>query len=70
MIATNYLTMDPNILYSIVNTKLRNDFDDLEDLAKSLELERRMLEQRLAGAGFHYDPARNQFRQTRSDAHG
>ena len=58
----NYRTMDPNLLYSLVNTRLRNDYQDLDDLTRSLGLDRAALEARLAGAGFVYVQALNQFR--------
>lgn len=57
-----YRTMDPNLLYSLVNTRLRNDYESLEDLARSLDLDRTALEQRLADAGFVYVAELNQFR--------
>lgn len=59
---SNYRSMDPNMLYSIVNMKLRNEFEDLDELATALELDRETLERRLAERGFVYDPAQNQFR--------
>lgn len=59
----DYLNMDPNILYSIVNTKLRNEFEDLDALANAFDLEREALERRLKAGGFHYEPTLNQFRQ-------
>ena len=62
MCPTDYLSMDPNMLYSIANTKLRNDFDNVRELADALDVDRDALERRLAEHGFVYDPARNQFR--------
>lgn len=56
------LPTDPHLLYSLVNMKLRNDYADLDDLLRGLDVEREALEQRLADAGYVYDAAINQFR--------
>jgi hypothetical protein len=61
---SGYREMDPNLLYSLVNTWLRNDYRDLDDLVRSLDLDRQALEQRLGAVGFRYDPALRQFRRT------
>ena len=58
----DYLTMEPNMLYSLVNMKLRNEFADLNDLAKSLNLDAAALERRLGEAGYVYDSQLRQFR--------
>lgn len=63
MILTDYRTMGPNLLYSLINTRLRNDYNDLDDLARSQDLDRTALEQRLAEAGFVYVAGLKQFRQ-------
>lgn len=42
------LPTDPHLLYSLVNMKLRNDYADVDDLVRSLAVERQALEQRLA----------------------
>lgn len=59
---SNYRHMDPHLLYSLVNTKLRNDYADLDDLVRSFDLDREALEQRLADAGYVYNTDQNQFR--------
>ncbi len=59
---SNYRHMDPTLLYSIINTKLRNDYVDLDDLVRSLDIDRDALEKRLAAAGFVYHAEQNQFR--------
>lgn len=53
---------DPYILLSYINTKLRDEYDNLDDLCSSLDIERISLEKRLSDAGFEYDSAVNQFR--------
>ena len=55
------LPSDPVILLSFVNTKLRDDYSDLEDLCAGEDISREILEEKLAAIGCRYDPARNQF---------
>ncbi len=59
---SHYRTMDPAMLYSLINTRLRNDYRDLHDLTRALGLERGELEDHLAAHGFHYDAALRQLR--------
>ncbi len=56
------LPKDPFMLLSVVNTKLRDEFDSLEALCTALDLDRAALEEKLAAAGYQYDPACNAFR--------
>lgn len=56
------LPKDPVMLMSVLNTKLRDQYDSLEALCDDLELNRDELTIRLQEAGFDYDPERNQFR--------
>ncbi len=56
------LPKDPMILMSVLNQKLRDDYDSLEALCEDLELDRQALEETLAAAGFGYDPEHNCFR--------
>ena len=56
------LPKDPFMLMSVLNTKLRDQYDSLEALCDDLELNRDELTIRLQEAGFDYDPERNQFR--------
>ena len=56
------LPKDPFLLLSVVNTKLRDEYEDLDALCAALDLDRAALEERLAAAGFHYDPERSAFR--------
>lgn len=58
----NYATMDPAMLYSLVNMKLRNEYADLDDLVLGMDLDRAVLERHLGEAGYHYEPALRQFR--------
>ena len=56
------LPKDPVILLSYVNTKLRDDYPGLEALCDDLQADPAALRETLAGIGYAYDPARNQFR--------
>ena len=56
------LPKDPFMLLSVVNTRLRDEFDSLDALCAALDLDRAELEEKLASLGFAYDPARNAFR--------
>ena len=56
-------SMDPIMLMSIVNLKLRDDFaGDLEELVKFFDIDRQALEAKLATAGFEFLPDVGQFR--------
>ncbi|HBB72599.1 MAG TPA: DUF4250 domain-containing protein [Ruminococcus sp.] len=53
---------DPVILLSYINTKLRDDFSDIEELCKSLCIEQRSLEEKLSSIGYSYSRETNQFK--------
>ena len=59
---TSFETMDPHLLLGLVNTALRNDFEDLKDLVRSHDLDQDRLVQRLKDAGYEYNTELNQFR--------
>jgi len=62
MYLTTYATMDPIILMSIINMKLRNEFNnDLHDLVTTYAIDRRGLEKKLANAGFVFDEKAGKF---------
>ncbi len=56
------LPQDPYILLSVVNTKLRDEYPSLSALCDGLDADQRELTEKLAGAGYAYDPAANQFK--------
>ena len=59
----NFESMDPIMLMSIVNMKLRDDFGgDLEKLVAFFDIDRAALEAKLATAGFDFLPDAGQFR--------
>lgn len=54
---------DPIILLSYINTKLRDEFDSLEDLCKSLSVDQNQLENSLSDIGYYYQREQNRFTQ-------
>ncbi|GAL11368.1 hypothetical protein JCM19233_2354 [Vibrio astriarenae] len=59
----NFETMDPVMLMSIVNMKLRDDFSgDLDKLCAFFDISRDALIAKLATAGFDYLSEAGQFR--------
>jgi len=55
------LPKDPIILLSFINTKLRDEFESLEELCASLDVNAQTLSETLAALDYHYDPAQNRF---------
>lgn len=55
------LPKDPVILLSYVNTKLRDEFSDLDDLCAALDGDKETIVAALRALNYEYDPARNQF---------
>lgn len=49
------LPNDVNMLFSYINMKLRDDFNSLEELCKSLDIDQQELESKLKTAGFEYN---------------
>lgn len=60
---SKFESMDTVMLMSIVNLKLRDDFDgDLNELVKFFDIDRIALEAKLATAGFEFLTQAKQFR--------
>ena len=55
------LPKDPNILLSVVNTKLRDEFSSLEDLCAALDEDQEAICQTLAVLSYRYDREQNRF---------
>ena len=55
------LPQDPIMLYSVINTKLRDFYSSLEVLCEDMGLSEEELKEKLSAAGFEYDKDRNQF---------
>ena len=49
------------MLYSVLNTKLRDRYSSLEDLCEDLNVSKEELEEKLKTVGFVYNRERNQF---------
>lgn len=60
---SRYATMDPLMLMSIINMKLRDECPSLDDLARRYDLSVEVLQERLSQAGYQHQPATNQFVQ-------
>ena len=64
----NYHTMDIQLLLGLVNTALRNDCRDLDDLVKRHDLEEKVLRDRLESEiGMVYFADVNQFRPAQTE---
>ena len=55
------LPKDPVMLLSVVNTKLRDFYSNLEELAKAEGVTKEEIIQRLAKINYVYDESHNQF---------
>ena len=55
------LPQDSIILLSYVNTKLRDEYDSLEELCAALDTDREELVRRLEAVGYTYDEEKNRF---------
>lgn len=55
------LPKDPVILLSVVNTRLRDCYPDLDALCKELQVEKTKLTEKLGALDYEYDPELNQF---------
>lgn len=49
------------MLFSYVNTKLRDDYSSLDALCDDLDVDKQQLERKMADAGFEYNPSQNKF---------
>lgn len=60
---SHFEKMDSVMLMSIINMKLRDQFDgDLDELVRFFDLDKKKLEDKLATAGFEFLTAAKQFR--------
>ena len=53
--------MDPYVLLSVVNTKLRNSQKNLENLCEEINIDIKKLKQVLNEIGYDYNKGNNQF---------
>lgn len=55
------LPNDPMILFSVINMKLRDQYSSLDELCKGMDIDREVLEKKLAAVGFEYSEQHNKF---------
>lgn len=53
---------DPVMLLSYINTQLRDNYPTLDELCKSMDIDRSDIERKLRQIDYHYDPSANQFK--------
>lgn len=53
---------DPNMLYSFINLKLRDEYGSLDELCASFDISSEEVGSILGSAGYKYDEELNQFR--------
>lgn len=56
------LSMDPMILLSTINMKLRDFYSSLDLLCSDIGVEKEVIIERLSSVGFEYNEAQNAFR--------
>ncbi|MFA6872290.1 MAG: DUF4250 domain-containing protein [Bacteroidaceae bacterium] len=57
----NELPKDPMILFSFINTKLRDNYTSLEELCDDMDVDKQALLSKLAEVGFEYSDENNKF---------
>lgn len=55
-------TMDPQILLSLINTKLRDQYESLEALCDDLSIIEEEIIKKLKSIGYEYNKESNQFK--------
>ncbi|MBQ6819748.1 MAG: DUF4250 domain-containing protein [Clostridium sp.] len=55
-------SMDPNMLLSIINMKLRDSYSNLETLCDDMDIEEDIIIQKLNKIGYEYYKESNQFK--------
>ena len=55
------LPEDPNMLYSYINTKLRDEYGSFAAFCEDTGADPQAVTEKLAAAGYTYDEARNRF---------
>ena len=59
--STEHLPVDVNMLMSVINMKLRDHYNTLEELCKSEDIDEVWLLKRLEEGGFEYNKELNKF---------
>ncbi|HAQ56214.1 MAG TPA: DUF4250 domain-containing protein [Acholeplasmatales bacterium] len=55
------LKMDPHIVLSLVNTKLRDRGKSLDGVCEELGVDKHLIDAFLGEIGYHYDPLLNRY---------
>lgn len=55
------LPNDPAMLLSVINTKLRDEYESLDELCDALDAPKDGLCAKLSAIGYVYDPEKNRF---------
>ncbi|MBR1561493.1 MAG: DUF4250 domain-containing protein [Clostridia bacterium] len=55
------LPKDPMILFSVLNTKLRDFYPSLDALCEDMDEDKQAILQTMSSVGFRYDAERNMF---------
>lgn len=56
------LPNDPMMLLSVINMKLRDNYNSLAELCEELDIDQEMIKSKLSAVGFEYDSEKNAFR--------
>lgn len=56
------ISMDPHILLSMVNLKLRDYYSSLDSYCDDIGIDKSIIEEKLKGVGYYYNVEINQFR--------
>lgn len=59
--SNNLIPKDPVMLLSYINTQLRDFYPNLEELCKTLDIDRNELENKLAAIDYQYNEQMNKF---------
>ena len=57
----NNLPKDPMMLLSVINTKLRDMYKDLDTLCDDIDVDRKVIEDKLSLIDYEYDSTLNKF---------
>ena len=55
------LPKDPMILFSFINTNLRDHYRSLDELCDDMHVNKKSLVEELESVGFEYNPSQNKF---------
>ncbi len=55
------LPNDPVLLYSVINTKLRDYYKNLDELCDDLQINKNDIINKISGIGYEYDEQLNKF---------